>query len=50
MDAQVVALENYVKELRQALSDPSRALKVARDVAALQLCLMLYRLIVEPAN
>lgn len=50
MDAQVAALESYVKELRLALNDPSRALSVARDAAALQLCLMLYRLIVEPAH
>jgi hypothetical protein len=50
VEAEIVALENYVRDLRTRLSNREDGLRLARDAIALQLCLALYRLITTQAN
>lgn len=50
MEAQVTALESYVRDLRARLNEREEGFRLARDAIALQLCLTLYQLIVASPN
>lgn len=47
MEAQVAALEGFVAELRAGLDLPDRAAVLAQQTAALELCILIYRLILK---